>query len=100
MHIKKSSPDILSRLRKEKYYQKIAIEESQINTSCNVDTNIIAQSDAGKMYVAADTTMVDIKVKLDAMMLDYMMEKFEVEEFKFKCAVCGKATGGKDASNK
>ena len=45
--------------------------------------------DSCKILVAADTTMEDLRVKLDS-----MMERVDDGEFKWKCTVCGKETKG------
>ena len=64
--------------------------ESSPNT--NVNNSQMVPVDSGKILVAADTSMEDLKVKLDS-----MMEEHSDGEYKWKCTVCGKATKGNDA---
>ena len=63
--------------------------ESSQNT--NVDNSQMVPVDAGKMLVAADTSVEDLRVKLDS-----MMEEHYDGEYTWKCTVCGKATKGSD----
>ena len=55
--------------------------------------NIGIPVDVGKMLIAAETTMEDLRVKLDS-----MMKQANDGENKWKCTVCGKATNGPSAA--
>ena len=75
----------------EKYNQS-TYHEARSTPETNVDDSLMVSVDAGKMLVAADTTMEYLRVKLDS-----MMEEHDDGENKWKCTVCGKATKGNDA---
>ena len=76
----------------KKFYKITDIIPTESYSYPNIGYDAVVPVDAGKMLVAADTTIDDLKVKLDS-----MMEQANDGEHIWKCTVCGKKNKGKDA---
>ena len=66
-------------------------KESEISHRSFLDDNSIVLYNTEKHLVAADTTMEDLKVKLNS-----MMDRVDDGENLWRCSVCGKTNKGKD----
>jgi hypothetical protein len=64
----------------------------KVQASTNVENHAMVTYDKDKLFVAAGTTMEDVRIKLDS-----LMERSDGSENTWKCTVCGKATKGSDA---
>ena len=78
-HAKPQTPKL------EKSYKITDIIPTESYSYPNVGYDAVVPVDAGKMLVAADTTIEDLKVKIDS-----MMEQANGGEHTWKCIVCGK----------
>ena len=68
-------------------YLQPEVKESNI-----VESNTMVVADGDKLLVAADSTIEDVRIKLDS-----LMERAEGRENIWKCTVCGKETKGNGA---
>ena len=73
-------------IRQEMYLQP------EVKKSNIVDRDNMVVVDGDKMLVAADSTIEDVRIKLDS-----LMERAEGRENLWKCTVCGKETKGNGA---
>ena len=73
-------------------YQAISNEGGICNTASQPKNQVVIPVDAGKMIVALDTNMEDLKLKFDS-----MMEGVDDGAHKWRCTVCGKKTKGAGA---
>ena len=74
---------------KKHSYQTTVSNYIETNTSRKVENDVLVPVDSGKICVPADTSMEDLRVRLDS-----MMERIDDGEYKLKCTVCGKTTKG------
>ena len=83
------TPTIIEAPESQNHYQQEYNEISESVVNNKIENQPMVQVDAGKMLVSDDSTMEDLRVKLDS-----MMERVYTGEFQWKCTVCGKGTKG------
>ena len=73
-------------IKQEKYLHQ------EIKVSTRVENNTMVENDGNKLFVPADTTLEDVRNKIDS-----LMENVNERDQIWKCTVCGKETKGRNA---
>ena len=73
-------------------YQATVNKGGNIYVTSKPENHAVLPVDTGKMIVALDTNMEDLRVKLDS-----NMERVDDGDHKWRCTVCGKETMGRNA---
>ena len=76
-------------LKKEPIIKQQQVLQTEVKGSLRVKKNNINAIDGGKLFVPADASDEDVRIKLDS-----LMQRVDDQERVWKCTVCGKESKG------